>query len=279
MAFAGAESAPERDVGQRALRAHHEHDPRHPRARHRARRSEARRARCSTRPPARAPSRSSPRSAAPTSSGRISRPCSIDTARERAAEEGVDVQFEVGDAEAHDLRRCELRRRDLDVRRHVRARPRSRRGGARARHEPGGRIALACWTPEGGLAQMFGMMGPFLPPPPEGAGSPFALGQGGSCPRASRRHVRARVRGARLDARGRSGEEYWELFSSSYGPTKTAAESARRRRREEFHRTWVDFFEAAARGDEVVHHREYLLTLGTRRRSPEPSLADRRRRR
>jgi len=27
----------------------------------------------------------------------------------------------------------------------------------------------------------------------------------------------------------------------------------------------VDFFEALREGDEVVHHREYLLTLGTRR--------------
>ena len=61
------------------------------------------------------------------------------------------------------------------------------------------------------------------------------------------------------------GEEYWELFSSSYGPTKTAAEALDDERREEFHQTWVDFFEARREGDEVVHHREYLLTLGTRR--------------
>ena len=62
-----------------------------------------------------------------------------------------------------------------------------------------------------------------------------------------------------------AGEEYWELFSTSYGPTKTAAEALDDERREEFHRAWVDFFEARREGDEVVHHREYLLTLGTRR--------------
>ena len=61
------------------------------------------------------------------------------------------------------------------------------------------------------------------------------------------------------------GEEYWELFSSSYGPTKTAAEALDAERREEFHQTWVDFFEERREGDEVVHHREWLLTLGTRR--------------
>ena len=62
-----------------------------------------------------------------------------------------------------------------------------------------------------------------------------------------------------------SGEAHWELFSSSFGPTKTAAEALDPERREEFHRTWIDFFERLRDGDEVVHHREYLLTLGTRR--------------
>ena len=65
--------------------------------------------------------------------------------------------------------------------------------------------------------------------------------------------------------RTKDGEEYWELFSTSYGPTKTAADALEPERREEFHRTWVDFFEERREGDEVVHHREWLLTLGTRR--------------
>jgi hypothetical protein len=61
-----------------------------------------------------------------------------------------------------------------------------------------------------------------------------------------------------------SGEHYWELFSSSYGPTKTLAESLDDDRREEFRQTWVAFFEDLREGDEVVHEREYLLTVGTR---------------
>ncbi len=63
-----------------------------------------------------------------------------------------------------------------------------------------------------------------------------------------------------------SGEEYWELFSTSYGPTKTAIEALETERREEFHQAWVEFFGDARReGDAMVHHREYLLTLGTRK--------------
>jgi hypothetical protein len=63
-----------------------------------------------------------------------------------------------------------------------------------------------------------------------------------------------------------SGEEYWDLFVSSYGPTRMLAENLDDDRREDLHRSWVDFMEANFRRDgEVVHDREWLLVLGTRR--------------
>jgi SAM-dependent methyltransferase len=193
-------------------------------------------------------------------------PVLIDTARERAPAEGVDVRFEVGDAEAmtYDDATFDVVTSTCGVM-FAPAHPAVAHELARVT-KPGGRIALACWTPEGGgLGQMFGMMRPFLPPPPEGAGSPFTWGK--------EDHVRELL-GDSFDRefeehdsilRTADGEEYWELFSTSYGPTKTAAEALDDERREEFHQTWVDFFEARREGDEVVHHREYLLTLGTRR--------------
>ena len=63
-----------------------------------------------------------------------------------------------------------------------------------------------------------------------------------------------------------SAEEYWQVFSTSYGPTKTLADSLDDDRREEFHQTWVDFFEQNYPGNGgIAHAREYLLVLGTRR--------------
>jgi SAM-dependent methyltransferase len=191
-------------------------------------------------------------------------PVLIDTARERAAEAGAAVQFEVGDAEdmRYDDASFDIVTSTCGV---MFAPDHTAVASELARvTKPGGRLALACWTPEGGLGQMFGMMRPFLPPPPEGVGSPFAWGK--------EDHVRELL-GESFDLafeehesvlRTADGEEYWELFSSSYGPTKSAAEALDDERREEFHQTWVDFFEALREGDDVVHHREYLLTLGTR---------------
>ena len=128
---------------------------------------------------------------------------------------------------------------------------------------PGGRIALGNWTPTGGLAKMFKVMAPYLPAPPPS--SPFDWGDedrvkellGESFDLELEEHVST--------LRMPSGEAYWELFSTSYGPTKTLADSLGDRR-EELHRDWVDFFETNYRVDgEIVHTREYLLVLGRRR--------------
>jgi SAM-dependent methyltransferase len=192
-------------------------------------------------------------------------PVLIDTARERAAEEGVTVQFEVGDAE--DMRYDDASFHVLTSTCGVMFAPDHE---AVAHHlgrvtSPGGRLALACWTPGPGMAQVFKMMGPFLPPPAPGAGSPFSWG--------SEEHVRGLL-GDNFELEFEvhdspvalaSGEEYWQLFSTSYGPTKTAVEGLEPERREEFHEAWVAFAEQHREGNGIVHHREYLLTLGTRR--------------
>ena len=62
-----------------------------------------------------------------------------------------------------------------------------------------------------------------------------------------------------------SGEAYWELFSTSYGPTRTLA-AGLGDRREELHRAWVDFFETNYRANgQIEHTRDYLLVVGVRR--------------
>jgi hypothetical protein len=62
-----------------------------------------------------------------------------------------------------------------------------------------------------------------------------------------------------------SGEAHWELFSTSYGPTKTLAESLGERR-DELRRAWGDFFESSHHAEgEIAHTRAYLLVTGRRR--------------
>jgi ubiquinone/menaquinone biosynthesis C-methylase UbiE len=187
----------------------------------------------------------------------------IRTAQERAAERDLEIDYRVGDCE-----RLDVADESFDVISstcgvmfapdHAAAAQELARVTRR-----GGRIALASWTPTGGLARMFGVMAPFMATKPPS--SPFAWGD--------EPHVRDLLGDwFDLDIAEHvstltvpSGEYYWELFSTSYGPTVTLAESLGDRR-EELHAAWVEFFESNYRSDgEIVHPREYLLVYGVRR--------------
>jgi ubiquinone/menaquinone biosynthesis C-methylase UbiE len=194
-------------------------------------------------------------------------PALIETAVEKAAAAGLDITYQVGDCE--NLRDVETG--SFDVVSSTCGVMFAPDHEATARElarvvRPGGRLALASWTPDGPTSEMFKMMSPFAPPPAPGAGSPFAWG--------SREHVEELLGDAYdLAFEGHtsmleleSGEENWQLFSTSYGPTKTLAESLDDERREAFHQAWVDFMESHYRvGEKLQEPREYLLVLGTRR--------------
>ena len=131
---------------------------------------------------------------------------------------------------------------------------------------PGGRLGLASWTEDSGIGDIFRVMKPFqATPPPAGVGNPFAWGD--------ESHVRELLEGSfELELRvidtihrAESGEEAWEIFSTSYGPTKTLAESLDSERREELHKAWVALYERSREDGGIAHHRHYLRVLGTRR--------------
>jgi SAM-dependent methyltransferase len=190
-------------------------------------------------------------------------PALIETARARAAERGLTIDYRVGDCE-----RLELEDASFDVVSScvgiMFAPDHAATASELARVvRPGGRIALAAWTPTGGIGDLFRLMAPFQPAPPPS--SPFDWGDEGKVTAllgdafdlTLERHI--------SPYHAPSGEAYWELFSTSYGPTKTLAERLGERR-EELHWAWVDFFETNHRTNgEISHPREYLLVTGTRR--------------
>jgi len=190
-------------------------------------------------------------------------PVLIDTARERAGELGLVIDYRVGDCE-----QLELPDASFDAVSSTCGVMFSPDHEATARElarvtRPGGRMALANWTPTGGLARMFSVMAPFMPAPPPS--NPFDWGDEDRVTEllgdAFELQLEERVSTLHMP----SGEAYWDLFSTSYGPTKVLADSLGERR-EELHRAWVDFFESEYRFDgEIRHTREYLLVVGERR--------------
>lgn len=190
-------------------------------------------------------------------------PVLIETAKARAGELGLEIEYVVGDLEQPALADASFDKVSSTC--GIMFAP-DHEAAARELGrvtKPGGRIALANWTPTGGLAKMFKVMAPYQPAPPPS--NPFDWGDERRVRELLGEWFELELEEHVSTLRIPSGEAYWELFSSSYGPTKTLADSLGDRR-EELCRDWVDFFETNYRVDgEIVHTREYLLVLGRRR--------------
>lgn len=192
-------------------------------------------------------------------------PALIEQAKDRAAERGLDIDYRVGDVEALDVEDA-----SFDVVTSTCGVMFAPDHAAVARElarvtTPGGRIGLACWTPDSGLAKIFGIMRRYQPAPPEGVGNPFDWGR--------EEHVRDFLGGEFdlefeiLDSplEMESGEAVWELFVRDYGPTKVLAEGLDDGKRDELRSAFVELHEQSRTNGGIKLSRTYLLTVGTRK--------------
>ncbi len=145
----------------------------------------------------------------------------FDAGRAAAAEAGVEISWEQGDAEALPYADGEF---DVVVSCvGVMFAPHHERAAAELLRvtRPGGRIGLLSWTPAGFIGRMFATMKPYAPPPPPGAQPPPLWGD--------EEHVHALLgesvtglqahrQDARID-RFADGREFLDFFKAAYGPT------------------------------------------------------------
>jgi SAM-dependent methyltransferase len=191
-------------------------------------------------------------------------PALLEQAKTRARDLGLEIEYQTGDCERLDA----IKDASFNVVSSTCGIMFAPDHAATARQlarvlKRGGRLGLANWTPEGGLGRMFKMMAPFVATPPPS--SPFDWGKEDRIRALLAENFELRFEKHTSIFRSPSGEEYWNLFSTNYGPTKTLADSLGPRR-EELRQAWIDFFEKNyRRGDEIAHDREWLLVLATRR--------------
>jgi ubiquinone/menaquinone biosynthesis C-methylase UbiE len=159
-------------------------------------------------------------------------PALLERGRLRAAAEHLDVRFVEGDAEELPFPDASF---DAVLSTYgVMFAPNHSRAAAELARvcRPGGRIALASWTPDGFIGETFRAFARYLPPAP-GLPPPVRWGDLAYLD-ALFGHVAASTTSYRRTAvfRFRSAEENLEFFSTYYGPTLRAFESLDPPRRE-----------------------------------------------
>jgi len=131
---------------------------------------------------------------------------------------------------------------------------------------PGGRIALTTWTSDGNLFKMFQVMKAYMPPPAAPAPpSPFEWGNTDRIRQLLGEYFELKFERAVSYYREPSADAAWETFSTSYGPTKTLAESLDPSRRQAFRADFVAFHAGFPTALGICVPREYWLTVGIRK--------------
>jgi ubiquinone/menaquinone biosynthesis C-methylase UbiE len=191
----------------------------------------------------------------------------LDRARERAAAERLDIEFQQADAESLPFADASF---DVVVSTFgVMFTPDQDRAAAEMLRvcKPGGKIGLANWTPDGFIGQLFKTIGKYVPPAP-GARSPALWGTRARLAELFESHASSLESAPRnFVFRYRSPEHWLDIFKRYYGPvlkTFAALEPGAQSALQHDVLALVDRFNRASDGSMVVPS-EYLEIAITRK--------------
>jgi SAM-dependent methyltransferase len=130
----------------------------------------------------------------------------------------------------------------------------------------GGRISLSTWRNDSNVFHMFGVMKQFMPPPPQPAPpSPFEWGRIDRLRELLAADFELDFEEGTNHFRYATGEQAWNLWVNSYGPSKTLATNLDDERRHAFKQAmiaWHETFPSALGFDQP---RKYVITRGVRK--------------
>jgi SAM-dependent methyltransferase len=192
-------------------------------------------------------------------------PALIETARRRAAQEGLSLRLDVGDAEQLPYEDASFDVVTSTVGVMFAPTPSAVAAELTRVARPGGRLGLTTWRPQGGVGDFFRTIAAFAPSPPD-VPSPLDWGREEFVEDLLGDAFELEFAGGDVPYEPESGEEAWEEFSTSFGPVKAALAVLDEEGAAGLRGAFVDMIEAH-RGEDgrLSQSREYLITVGTRR--------------
>jgi SAM-dependent methyltransferase len=189
----------------------------------------------------------------------------LDVARDRALEEGLPVEYVVGDAERLPFEDGEFDAVVSTFGVMFATRPEAAAAELARVCRKGGRIALTTWLADSTLFRMFELMKRYMPAPSCPAPrSPFEWGRPERIRELLGHAFQLRFEQGVSYYREPSAEAAWATFSTGYGPTRTLAASLEPSRRDEFREDFTAFHAAYRTELGICVPRGYWLTVGVR---------------
>jgi SAM-dependent methyltransferase len=191
----------------------------------------------------------------------------FDAARARAAAAGVEVEWVQADAEALPFGDASFDR-VLSTFGHMFA-PRHEQAAAELARvvRPGGVVGTCTWATHGATAEMFKIVGSFMPPPPDFAQSPLMWGDEGHIREMLEPHgLEVEVSPEKVRVEYDTIEGYIEMFENNFGPLVMARQVLGEDRWIELHQAYVQMVEREnlAGDGSLLLEPDYVLTVARR---------------
>jgi SAM-dependent methyltransferase len=188
----------------------------------------------------------------------------VDTARRLAAEQGLSIRFDVGDATRLPYADASF---DMIASAHGVAHVPDHRAVARELSRicrPGGRLGLSDWLP-GRFPEFERMLAPFRPVARPGSTRRDDWGRPERVRRLLGEAFELEFVEGNSPWTGVSGEAIWKTYLAANGVARAWVNSLEPDRRQQLHAVWVEYFERHRTPDGIRAPRAYLLVLGRRR--------------